>query len=117
VDELAAWVFVWFSYLGISNLVGKKGHASIDVLVSHLCKKTRIVIEVLGNICILIALIIVLYTGIPFASKMMSIYWGNLPFPKGVATIAIPINISFMVVHLLFSAISGLNKSRRQDLE
>lgn len=104
-DELANWLFVWFSFFGISNLVGKNEHASVDFFLNSLSSKSRFYIQIINKIVILCILFIILYKGMPFAIRMMTIYWGNLPIPKGCATFAIPTTVFFMIVHILISIV------------
>lgn len=104
-DELANWLFVWFSFLGISNLLGKNEHASVNFFVNSLSSKSRFYIQIINKIIILCILFIILYFGMPFAIRMMTIYWGNLPIPKGCATFAIPMAVFFMIIHILISIV------------
>lgn len=118
VDELASWLFVWFSFLGISNLLGRNEHASVDFLVKKLpTKNIKFLTGIFSKIIIIFTLILILYFGMPIATKMMTIYWGNLPIPKGCAVLAIPISIAFMIIHVVISILYSIIEKKEFSIE
>jgi TRAP-type C4-dicarboxylate transport system permease small subunit len=65
-EELSRYFFVWVSFLGAIIAFKDKKHVGVDVLVSKLKGKSKIFVDIFGNLLILFTTVIMFLGGISF---------------------------------------------------
>jgi len=104
--EATGYMFGWLIFLGISYGVKKGSHIGVDVLVKKLPVPGQRVIGILVVLLCLAYAGLVLYGSIRYVGTMriLGVTAEDIPIPRWVLLLAIPIGLILLVGRLLESA-------------
>lgn len=104
-DEVAQALFVWVSMLAADLTLQRSGHFSIDIFANLLPPRARFVLDIIV-IALLGALLgLLVLNGFRFADMTSGRPMPMLGLPSSVATAALPVGFSLMMITLIEQAI------------
>lgn len=103
--EAAVFLLAWISFIGGSLGIKYKTQASVTILLEVLSPVWRKILLITGNILIIVFLLIVLYYSYAwvFSSSVLAQKSNNLQIPMWIPFSAVPIGLSFALIHVLAS--------------
>lgn len=114
-DELNGFLFVWFSFLSASYVMGKDSHLSITALVGVLPKVVRYVLKQCMNI------IMIAFSGfyiIALEQMLSKLSMSNvMRIPLQYIYIILPISFSLMIIHVLYNVVKDTYNFRKERME
>lgn len=116
-EELARYLFVWESWLGISIGAKHGKHLRIELLTNKLKGRALTSVLTLADIVTLLILGVLIYYGADLTNKMfaMNINSASLRIPMGFIYMALPVGCSCMVIRTL-SDIYHRYRSKKQEV-
>ena len=101
--ELVTYLFAWLVLFGVSYGIKTGAHIGIDALVSQFPQKLRRVIGFLGVVACCAYCIIMLIGAVEYVHKLyeLDIEAQDLPVPRWVPFIMLPIGLSLALLRLL----------------
>jgi C4-dicarboxylate transporter DctQ subunit len=93
-EETAVYAFVWMVYIAAAKGVKERSHLSIDILVRHMGRRGKLMVDILSDLCFFIlgavifyySLISVLHSielGQTMRGLNLSIAWATVGVPVG----------------------------------
>ena len=102
IQEIAIWCFIWMVAMGCAALMHTNGHIAVEYFVKRFCPpKLQDSIEVTTNLILIFFFISIIVTGYPFAIDQWSMRATSADIPKTFPYMAIPVSMTFMLVHTL----------------
>ncbi|MDR1828935.1 MAG: TRAP transporter small permease [Methylobacteriaceae bacterium] len=103
-ESMCNYAFIWLVMLGSAYVFGQRGHMNIPVVRDMTPRRVQIVIDLLGEVIILVfALMVMGYGGYLGASAQMAQRESILPIQMGVIYSAIPLAALFVVFYFFFN--------------
>ncbi|WP_227937775.1 TRAP transporter small permease [Alkalihalobacillus deserti] len=100
-NELARYMMVWVVFLGGGIAFQYGAHIGIEALVDTFSKKTKKVTQlIVTSICIFFFVILIV-TGIEFATSSMTQTSPGLKIPMGLVYLAIPISGLLQIINVI----------------
>jgi TRAP-type C4-dicarboxylate transport system permease small subunit len=102
-EELARYLFVWVSWMGISFGQKKGEHITITMLEDKLKGKAKIGLRVIGNILTLAILAVLLIYGVKVTDKIFGMHTvtAALHIPKWTMYLSVPLSCFLMAARVL----------------
>jgi TRAP-type C4-dicarboxylate transport system permease small subunit len=110
-SELARFLFVWISFLGMLEGVRLKAHIGITIIVDAFPREARRTLEIVINILIIIFLLVIIKEGIRLTGMNMDLLSPGLNIPEGWVYISIPLSCGLMIPYLILQMINGSTDS------
>lgn len=110
--ELSTYMFIWFSFLGISVGVKRKAHFNVDFLVIHFPKKLRKAIELCMDILVIAFLAIAIIAGIKLMVNTTGQCSPSMHIPMPYIYSVIPISCFSMIVYYVEEFMRNFRKKR-----
>lgn len=109
-EELARFMFVWISWIGISFGEKKGEHITITLVKDKLKGKARLIFLVIRSVLTLAILIVLLIKGIDVTGKIynMASTTAALHMPKWIMYSSVPISCFLMTVRVIKGMITNL---------
>lgn len=114
-EELARYLFVWFSWLGVSAGVKDNEHLRVEFLAMGLKKRGRIkaneVVSIIVNLVWLATTAIVAYYGVVVVAGQMElgVVTPAMRFPVYLGYLSIPICSTLVGIRLIVNIAKSLN--------
>lgn len=99
-EELARYMFIWESWLGISLGARMGKHIRIEILINKLKGNAFIVVMTIADILTLVILGFLIYYGVELTDKVFGLMNKSsaLRIPMGFVYLALPVSCTLMVV-------------------
>lgn len=102
VQELAMWSFIWMVTMACAALVYEKKHIAVEYFMDKLCPaRYQEVVYLFTEAFLIFFFGAVIWTGFPFALDQWSMRTTSANIPKTIPFMAVPVSISFMLIHSL----------------
>ena len=103
VQELAMWSFIWMVTMACAVLVHDKKHIAVEYFLQTFCPspKCQAVVFLATEAFLIFFFVAVIITGFPYAIDQWSMRTTSANIPKTIPFLAVPVSISFMLVHSL----------------
>lgn len=111
-EEFARLAFVWLNLIAVSIVTRKKANVSLDLVVSYLPVKVRLVIEVVMNLLIAAALLWLFIPSIKFIKFMNSVPSAAMEWPMGVFYMGMPITIVLLCMVIIKQVTNAVEQLR-----
>jgi TRAP-type C4-dicarboxylate transport system permease small subunit len=109
-EELARYVFIWLSLIGISIATGEKADVAIDYFVQKAPLAAQRVLEIVAYLSTLtFALLVMVWGGYLNAVQTMHQLNPVLPISAGVLYLAVPISGVLLTFYLVYHLIRTLS--------
>ena len=123
VQELAMWSFIWMVTMACAAMVYEKKHIAVEYFLHTFCPsiKARKAVFIATEAFLIFFFIAVILTGYPYALDQWSMKTTSANLPKTIPFLAVPVSISFMLVHSLVQLGAALKSlfqpgSSREDI-
>ena len=93
--------FVYLVFFGAAYCVKEKAHLNVDVLLTALKPRTRLILEIIINVALLGFFIVIIYYGFQFVSTGQDQYAPYLPIPMSIFYLSVPLSGIFMIYYLI----------------
>lgn len=102
-EEIARFMFVWESWLGISITQKYGKHIKIEALTSRLKGKTLAVVNIIADVFTMIVLVIIIKYGIDLMNIIFSMHQNSSAthFPLWIVYLACPLSCTLMFIRLI----------------
>lgn len=101
-EEICDMSLVWIAFLGAAALEYKKEHVKIDIVVNLFNEKKKKIIIIIANLCVLIVLILHVWSGIELVKAQSGSYSPALRLPMSWFSLAVPVGLIGMVIFNIF---------------
>lgn len=101
-EELARYVFLWITFLGISYGLRKNAHIAVEMLVDSLPARLRKPIILFDYLVFLALLLYLLGPACNFCYKMWNIASPGMGLSMGIVYLALPLGFVLACVRILF---------------
>lgn len=109
-DEVAQALFVWVSMLAADLTLQRSGHFSIDVFANLLPPRARFVLDLVVLVLLGALLVLLILNGFRFADMTAGRPMPMLGLPSSVATAALPVGFSLMLITLIEQTIRRIRR-------
>lgn len=102
VQELAMWSFIWMVTMACAALVYEKKHIAVEYFMQTFCPpKYQERIYLFTEAFLIFFFVAIIWTGFPFAFEQWGMRTTSANIPKTIPFLAVPVSVSFMLVHSL----------------
>jgi TRAP-type C4-dicarboxylate transport system permease small subunit len=98
-EEFAMFLFQWCLFLGASVAVRHCRHFYVDLVISRLPDRWRIVTQILSSVIIFAVAYIMIHVGIRMVVSSMDHFYPVLQFPIGYGYLVFPISGTLMIIY------------------
>ncbi len=105
IEELSIVLAAWVAFMTVAYAARRKVHVRIEVFIEKLPFSIRNTIELLINIAIFIATVLLVYYGYRLAMRKVMVPMIVLPIHQGVWYIAFPIGMALTSLFMLDNVI------------
>lgn len=118
-EELARYLFIWGSWVGVSIGAKYGKHIEITMLTDKLSKKGNALCRILSNAIVIVICLLITQQGTVLTEKMFNIGASSaaMQIPMGFVYLAIPVGCGLMALRNfegIYNAIKILNGSREK---
>ena len=113
VEEVTIFIFVWLIMLGSASVIKAEGHCSIDVLARKLPDGPRRALELFVDICVITALLLLIWYGMELALQAGDKVTPMLGIPYTYVDLAVPVGCLFMLVY--YTRLFWLNLTGKRE--
>jgi len=100
VQEFAMWSFIWMVTMACAALVHQKKHIAVEYFLQTFCPPgIQDIVYLLTEVFLIFFFVAVIITGFPFAFGQWGMRTTSANIPKTIPFLAVPVAISFMLVH------------------
>lgn len=111
-DEVARYLIIWFIFIGSSIAVREKAHASVDVLVTYLSVRLKLLVGILAYLVSVIFCILLIKSSMGAIENVMS--YGSitpaLGIPMYIPYLAIPVGSSLMLIRFIQAIVENISE-------
>jgi C4-dicarboxylate transporter DctQ subunit len=104
-EEVARYAFIYVAWIGASLAIKERAHIRIDLILSYLSNRNRILVFIFGDIVTLVLAVLAFYWSME--SVLTSIHFGSvthgLRISQAFFLAAVPLGFAMMVVRLVQS--------------
>jgi len=111
-EEFARLAFVWINLIAASIVTRKKANISLDLVVTYLPVKARLVLEVVMNLLVMAAFIWLFVPSIRYTQFMNTVPSAALEWPMGVFYIGMPIAIVLLCFSIIRQVLNAVDQLR-----
>lgn len=97
-EELARYLFVWITFLGIAVAIRKKAHVAIDLLVDHLPNAQQKIVRIINTVMVIVLGVVIVYGGVQLMNIGQVQRSATLLLPMSLVFSAIPVSGVFIVL-------------------
>ncbi len=114
-EELARYLMIYLTYLGVSVGVKRKSHIVIEFLVDKFPLKVRSAIEIVTNAACIFCCGIIVYYGVQLVSLTMMQKSPAMQIPIGIAYFSLVLGGFLMITHFLINTIALFTNFRSNE--
>lgn len=112
-DELARYVFVWITYLGVAKITREKRHVAVTLLNERLAGSVPgFVLETFVFLCGTAFAAVVFIGGIQLSTTMMFLKSAALGIPMGLMYLALPVGMGLTLIYQVINYAEDLSEFR-----
>lgn len=100
-EEVARYIFVWCSMLGLSVAVKNGSNASIDVISGRLKGKAKSIQKIVVDVIIMAICVLLIRYGIQILPTMARTVSAALLIPNNYLYASVPVSAAIIVIHCL----------------
>ncbi|MBR3118484.1 TRAP transporter small permease [Oceanobacillus profundus] len=102
-EELSRYIFIWFTFIGVSYAVKNNSHLRVDIILNYLPKKLARFFELIGDIFFFAFSIVVLIAGINVFNTFLGTMQTSpsLSIPLAIVYLSVPVGFAFTMVRLI----------------
>lgn len=117
-DEVASILLAWLTYYGAALAALHRAHIGMSTLLERVSTRTRLVLVVVGEVCVLTFFGVLTWAGVRVLSVLGGTTLVSLPFvPASLAQSVIPIGAVLFIAAQLLSLPDVLQGSASPDEE
>ena len=109
-EELARYLFIWITYMGLVKVVRENSHYRIDFFMMRMPKQIQILLEVFFDILIILSLLFSLYGSFYLIKANLVILSPAMQVPLIIMYLAFPVSILFMVPQYFIFIIKNIRE-------
>jgi len=110
-EELARSCLIWLTFVGSSLAIRAKGHFALEILVSRLSGKMRVLWNLVLLVIMAVFLGVMVYTGVSMLPLLSLQVSASLEIPMSYIYLAIPIGSAFMLFHIFLLILERVAES------
>jgi TRAP-type transport system small permease protein len=99
--EMATWIFVWITYLGMALLYKRKNHIVVNLIDSIVTKKTKKYLETFNDIVVVIFLAAIFFYSIPVVNAHINQTAISVHISKSLLFISLPVSLGLIFLFFL----------------
>ena len=118
-EELARYLFIWESWIGISIGAKKGKHIKIEIITSRLKGKVQFIVLTLADICTLAIIAVLIYYGVDLTDKVYSMMTtsASLKIPMWLIYLALPTGCSLMAIRIIADIVNRFRNIPKEGVE
>lgn len=97
-EELAKFMFVWVTMLGSSIAIRRNAHLRVDLLITIMRPKYRLIVQIISYIAILCLLVYICRLGVTLMGNTMVNRSAGLRVPMAIPYSAVPVGCFLMAL-------------------
>lgn len=109
-EELARYLFVWFTYIGASYGVKRKAHIRLEFLHKQLSNKAQAIINILSNLIMIAVFLYLVPSGIDAVKYQHQLLSSAMGIPLSFIFIAVPIGLVLVSIRLFLDMLLEFKK-------
>lgn len=90
-EEYSRFCFVWICYIGTVIAFDEKRHICVDILAGNLKGKTKEIIQLVCQICIVLTSALISYAGLLYFRRAVTNYSAGTHTNMGIVVIGLPL--------------------------
>ncbi len=114
-EEIARYAFIYLAWVGASAAVRDRAHIRIDVLLNYLSTRSKSLVYLFGDLCMLALALLALYTALE--SMQVSLKFGSVTHGLRISLAwflaAVPLGFTLMTYRLVQSIWRDVGDIRR----
>lgn len=116
-EELARYLFVWATYIGVAYGVKKHAHVCVEVAVMLLPARVKQVVYLLAQLVFLLFAVLVVYEGFRLSVRIFGFGQTSpaLGMPMGYLYLAPTVGFALVFLRLLQNIASGVRRLRQGE--
>lgn len=103
-EELSRYAFIWISFSGAILVYFQNGHVGVDMLVVALKGKNKLIIQLLGDLIVIMAIIIIIIGGWRYLEDTALVLSPATNLPTGI----ISSSAAIMGIIMLFKSVLNI---------
>lgn len=120
-EELTRYIFIWFTFVGVSYAIRKNAHLRIDILFDYLSTNVRKAFETLADIVFIGFSFIVLFAGINVFNSLLATMQTSpgLGIPMAFVYLSLPVGFGLAIIRLvqsIYNRYRGQEKEREEPI-
>lgn len=100
-EELARYMFIWVTLLGISIGVKRGFLVSISIVSDRLAGRKKIILELISSILIVLFSVVIIYYGIDTALKVINQQSPAMRISMSVVYFSVPVGGVLILLHII----------------
>ena len=114
-EAIAQYMFVWLVMFGSALVFGDREHLEISVLKDKMPPKTRFIVEILINVCLLFfSIVVCIYGGLIGVFRQIATLDAALGISTGVIYVSIPLCGIVMLFYAIYNIFLGYEEYREK---
>lgn len=115
-EELSRYIFIWFSFIGVSYAVRKNANLRIDILFNYVSDGIRKTLETISDIIFIGFSLIIVVGGISVFNGLLDTMQTSpgLNLPMAFVYLSLPVGFGLTIIRLIQSIV---NRYRGQEKE
>ncbi|MFC4025186.1 TRAP transporter small permease [Oceanobacillus longus] len=115
-EELSRYIFIWFTFIGVSYAVHKNAHLRIDILFNYVPDRVRKLFETISDIFFLGFSVVVVLGGINVFSSLLATMQTSpgLGLPMAFVYLSLPVGFVLTIIRLVQNIV---NRYRGKEIE
>ena len=115
-NELLGFLLVWMSLLGASYAFGSNEHLALELLKNRLKKNKFLLVNIIGNLFILIfAIFVLIIGGVNAMDGMMAQLTPILQIPEGWLYLILPISGVIIIIYKVLNSFIYIQENKGGD--
>ena len=114
-EELARYLFVWITYIGLVKVVRENSHYRIDFLLLRMPKRLQILFEIFFDSLVVLLLLLALYGSFALIKANRVILSPAMQVPIIVVYLALPVTALLMLPQLINFIIGNFRQLRSKN--
>ncbi len=108
-EEVARYLFIWMTMLGLSYNVRKDNNISMQLLVQHFPESVNKIISIIINILAIVLFLCLLPSSIEYLASQMGMRSAALPVSMAVLAFSVPLGFALAVVQHVVRLVSDVS--------
>lgn len=116
-DEVARYLIIWFIFIGSSIAVREKAHATVDIIVSFLSERWKLIVGILAYLVSIVFCVLLLISSREAILNVMNYnsVTPALKIPMYIPYLAIPVGTALMLIRFIQALIENFIQLSRMN--